>query len=142
MFRYTRFAVVLAAATLLFAAASFRVGVEAQNADATHQDTSVPPEVRFEILHPIDRLPRLRLDKFTGDVWWLESDVRDPRWRPIAAPIDSRRVAGALTYRLYPAPGGSLPDTVLLNVHTGDAWILRQRAATTYEWQVIATAAR
>jgi hypothetical protein len=141
MFRFIRLAAVLAVIGLIFAA-SFRVGIEAQNGGTSLQDTSVPDDVRFDILHPIDGLPRMRFDKFTGAMWWLEQDVRDTRWRPIQPPGDARRVAGAVSYRLYPAATAGLFGTVLLNVHSGDAWILRQRGAGAFEWDLIDTAAR
>jgi hypothetical protein len=88
-------------------------------------ETSAPIEVKFELLYS-SWAGTLRLDKNSGEVWRLEgSGFTQGRrvWKSIPPPKDVERPS-FVNFQLVST--SATAETLLLNVHGGATWVLRQ----------------
>ena len=98
--------------------------------------TSAPIEVKFELLYS-SWAGTLRLDKNTGEVWRLETSAFSQGrriWKSIPPPRDVERPS-FVNFQLVST--SATAETLLLNVHGGATWVLRQHDRE-MEWVPIA----
>ena len=88
--------------------------------------SAVPQDVPFELVDNPRRAETFRIDKSSGRVWRLQRvsgiGAEAWAWKPIPPPDDTR-LNSLVNYQLLVSPSDM---TFLLNVHTGQAWLLRR----------------
>jgi hypothetical protein len=112
-------------------------------ADSPHQQSNTPANAPRELVMPVTGSTVLRVDKYTGETWYLggngyKGNKAAPAWNPLPLVEGAGRRGELAEWQVYAQSDGVV---YLFNAVSGKTWIL-DAAGARPTWNFIAEIAR